>query len=80
MTSKIDIKDKDYNNVYFGDKFLAHMIIPSFQPGTIVTVVKDESKENLSSGRNYDVEDRDGNRIWNAYLVIRHGHGQRNKS
>lgn len=70
---KIDIKDKNGNEVYFGDKFLAKMIEPSFEKGTIVTVVEDSSEENMACGRNYDLEDEQGNRLWNAYMVIVNG-------
>ncbi len=70
MREKIDIKDKKGNDVFIGDRFLAKMITPSNENGTLVTVVKDESEENLRCGRNYDVEDKEGNRLWNAYMVI----------
>ena len=64
---KIDIKDKNENDVFFGDKFL----IKTVNSETVVTVVKDLSPENIECDRNYDVEDEEGNRIWNAYMVIR---------
>ena len=70
---KIDIKDRNGNEVYFGDKFIAKMITPSFEKGTLVTVVEDMSKENIDCDRNYDVEDSQGNRLWNAYMVITNG-------
>lgn len=70
---KIDIKDKEGNEVYFGDRFLAKMVEPSFEKGTIVTVIEDLSEENVACGRNYDLEDIDGNRLWNAYMVIVNG-------
>jgi len=68
-----NIKDKSGNNVYFGDKFLAHMVRPSHEAGTLVTVVEDLSEENISCDRNFNVEDEKGNRIWNAYMVITGG-------
>ena len=68
-----NIKDKLGRQVHFGDKFLAKMMTPSFEKGTLVTVVEDVSKENLDCERNYDVEDAEGNRLWNAYMVIRNG-------
>ena len=68
---KIDIKDKSGQDVYFGDKFVAKMIQPSHEKGTVVTVVEDLSEENIACDRNYDVEDEQGNRLWNAYMVIR---------
>jgi hypothetical protein len=72
-STEIDIKDKNGNSVYFGDKFLAKMIESSSENGTVVTVVEDLSEENISCGRNYDVEDFNGNRLWNAYMVISNG-------
>ena len=71
MSNLIDIKDKNGNYVFFGDKFIAKMIEPSPEKGTLVTIVKNESPENLECGRNYDVEDKNGDRLWNAYMVIR---------
>jgi len=68
-----NITDRNDETVYFGDKFMAHMITPSIFPGTVVTVVKDISSENLDCDRNFDVEDEKGNRIWNAYMVIKNG-------
>ena len=68
-----NIKDKSGNSVYFGDKFLAYMVRPSHEVGTLVTVVEDLSEENISCDRNFDVEDGKGNRIWNAYMVITGG-------
>ena len=73
IKNKINIKDKEVNRVYFGDRFLAKMIEPSFEKGTVVTVVEDLNEENLDCGRNYDLEDIDGNRLWNAYMVIVNG-------
>lgn len=71
--NKANIKDKDGNDVFFGDKFLAKMIEPSYEKGTIVTVIEDLSAENIECDRNFDVKDYDGNRIWNAYMVIANG-------
>ncbi|GAG03213.1 unnamed protein product [marine sediment metagenome] len=76
IKDKIDIKDKSGNDVFFGDKFIAHIIKPSFKKGTIVKVVEDTSEENIACGRNYDVEDEYGNRLWNAYMVITGGKKQ----
>ena len=68
---KANITDAFGKDVNFGDKFDAYMIRPSLLPPTKVTVVKDVSKENLDCDRNFDVEDAKGNRIWNAYMVIK---------
>ena len=73
MKYKINITDKNNNLVYEGDVFEARMIEPSFETPTKVSVVKDLSKENLECGRDFDVEDKDGNRLWNAYMVIKNG-------
>jgi hypothetical protein len=73
MKYKINITDKNSNPVYEGDVFNAYMIRPSNLPPTKVTVVKDISSENLELDRDYDVEDSEGNRIWNAYIVIKNG-------
>lgn len=70
---KIGITDKNNNPVYVGDEFLVRMIEPSVQKPTKVRVVKDTSPENIECGRNYDVEDDKGNRLWNAYMVIKNG-------
>jgi hypothetical protein len=59
-----NIKDANGNKVYFGDEFIAS------HGNTKVKVVEDTSPENIGIGRNYDVEDDEGNRIWNAYMVI----------
>ena len=67
---KANIKDSNRNDVYFGDTFWAYMMRPSAVPPTKVTVVKDESEENLECDRNFDVEDEKGNRLWNAYMII----------
>ena len=67
---KANIKDSDGNVVYFGDTFWAYIMRPSAVAPTKVTVVKDESAENLECGWNFDVEDKKGNRLWNAYMVI----------
>ena len=69
-TEKANVKDSDGNDVYFGDTFWAYMMRPSAVAPTKVTVVKDESRENIECDRNYDVEDDKGNRIWNAYTII----------
>jgi len=71
MKTKPNITDKNNNEVNFGDKYLATMITPSTEKGTVVTVVIDLSKENIDCDRNFNVEDDEGNRIWNAYMVIR---------
>jgi hypothetical protein len=68
-----NIKDKNGNKVFFGDKF-------RLATGRIVTVVKDTSPENLDCDRNYDVEDDEGDRVWNAYIVIAHGEKLTNES
>lgn len=73
IQEKIDIKDKNGNTVYFGDKFIAQMVEPSYAKGTLVTVVKDLSDENIACDRNYDLEDEKGDRLWNAYMVITNG-------
>lgn len=73
---KIDIRDVNESEVFFGDKFIAKIIRPSLVRGTLVTVVEDVSDENLDCGRNYDLEDQDGNRLWNAWTVIRGGEKQ----
>jgi len=67
---KANIKDSYGNDVYFGDTFWAYMMRPSAVLPTKVTVVKDESEENLECDRNFDVEDEKGNRLWNAYMII----------
>lgn len=67
---KANIKDSYGNDVYFGDTFWAYMMRPSAVAPTKVIVVKDESEENLECGRNYDVEDEKGRRLWNAYMII----------
>ena len=69
---KANIKDSDGRDVYFGDTFWAYMMIPSSSPPTLDTVVKDGSVENIECGRNFDVENQEGKRIWNAYMVIAH--------
>jgi len=74
---KINMTDKNNNAVYEGDVFYANLISPSLFPATKVSVVKDVSTENLNIDRDFDVEDEDGNRIWNAYMVIKYG--ERNK-
>jgi len=71
ITTIPNITDKNNNEVNFGDKYLATMITPSTEKGTVVTVVIDLSKENIDCDRNFNVEDDEGNRIWNAYMVIR---------
>lgn len=68
---KANITDAYGNEVFFGDEFDAYMIKPSLVAPTKVRVVLDESEENLSFDRNYDVEDKNGNRLWNAYMVIK---------
>jgi len=73
MNACINIKDKNGNDVYFGDRFVAKMITPSQEKGTVVTVVEDLSPENIDCDRNYDVEDENGDRLWNAYMVIANG-------
>ncbi len=75
MTDKyqINITDKNNNPVFVGDEFKARMIEPSFETPTIVKVVKDISDENLACDRDFDVEDIQGNRLWNAYMVIKNG-------
>jgi len=75
MTEKyqVNINDSNGDPVFVGDVFEAHMIRPSFVKPTLVTVVKDISEENTSFDRDYDVEDADGNRLWNAYMVIKNG-------
>jgi len=70
---KINITDKNNNPVYIGDIFNAYMIFPSLVPPTKVKVVKDISPENMEFDRDFDVEDSDGNRLWNAYMVIKNG-------
>ena len=62
---RININDKNDNPVYVGDVFDVNGI-------TKVKVVKDLSKENIECDRDFDVEDEEGNRIWNAYIIIRH--------
>ena len=47
VNMKANIKDSDGRDVYFGDTFWAYMMIPSSSPPTLVTVVKDESVENI---------------------------------
>ena len=71
MREKANIKDAYGKNVYFGNTFDAYIMTPSLVPPTKVKVVKDESVENLTCGRNFDVEDETGCRIWNAYMVIK---------
>jgi len=73
MKYKINITDKNDNPVYVGDVFEARMIEPSFEIPTRVKVVKDISPENLECDRDFDVEDEKGNRIWNAYMIIKNG-------
>jgi hypothetical protein len=73
MSNKINIQDKNGNDVFIGDKFIATMISPSHEKGTLVTVVEDLSEENIACDRNYDLEDEQGNRLWNAYVVIVNG-------
>ena len=44
--SKANITDSNGNDVYFGDEFIAQMVVPSVWPGTRVKVVEDvKSKE-----------------------------------
>ena len=71
MRKKANIKDAYGNDVYFGDIFDAYIMTPSLVPPTKVKVVKDESVENLAIDRDFDVEDEKGDRIWNAYMVIK---------
>ena len=73
MKQNIDITDKNGDTVSFGDRFIAYIIQPSLVPGTLVTVIEDTSPENIECDRNYDVEDEQGNRLWNAYTVIKNG-------
>ena len=71
MVYKINITDKNNNPVYVGDMFEARMIEPSFEKPTLVRVVKDLSPENIEFDRDFDVEDELGNRLWNAYMIIK---------
>lgn len=71
MKYKINITDKNNNPVYEGDEF--NVSTPSDFLGTRVRVVKDISAENVACDRDFDVEDSEGNRIWNAYIVIKNG-------
>lgn len=73
MKYRINITDKNNNPVYEGAYFLVRMVEPSFSKPTLVKVVKDISQENMEFDRDFDVEDSDGNRIWNAYMVIKCG-------
>ena len=70
---EINTKDKNGDKIYVGDEFWAYIVEPTFYPPTRVTVVWDDSVENMKFERNYDVEDEKGNRIWNAYMVLAHG-------
>lgn len=73
MKYKINITDKNNNPVYVGDIFEAKIIEPSFETPTRVKVIKDISQENIDCDRDFDVEDDKGNRIWNAYMIIKNG-------
>jgi len=70
---KANITDKDGNHIYFGDTFWAYIMQPSASEPVKVTVVEDRSQNNLDCDRNFDVEDGNGKRIWNAYMVISNG-------
>ena len=74
MKTMIDIKDVNGDDVFYGDKFMAYMVRPSHEKGTIVTVVPYIHNEELNEvEEKYDVEDSEGNRLWNSYMVIRNG-------
>ncbi len=79
MRYRININDKNNNPVYEGDVFEAYIITPSTFPSTRVKVIKDISFENRECDRDFDVEDNEGNRLWNAYMVIRNGQPIENK-
>lgn len=65
---EINIKDKNNQDVFIGDRFMVEGT-----PKRMVTVVDDFSEENMECDRDYDVEDKDGDRVWNAYMVIVNG-------
>ena len=69
--NKANITDAFGKDVFFGDMFDAYIMRPSMSEPTKVTVVKDVSKENLDCDRNFNVEDKNGDRVWNAYMVIK---------
>lgn len=68
---KINITDKEGKSVYVGDKFWAYIVSPTLSKPTEVTVISDTTEENLSFNRDYEVEDNEGNKLWNAYMVIK---------
>lgn len=70
MKDLVNITDREGNQVFVGDKFEARMT-PSQLTPDVVTVVKDITPENLECDRDFDVEDSEGNRLWNAYMVIK---------